>query len=233
MRKTINEKLQIIKEATTKKKIKMLSLKHGVSVKTIRTWLKQSKPEVCISGKDSINKGDIKESPVLNSRPFSCIVLKISGITVPAKINGGVKIFRYLIKDRNYGFVFAAYSLENNRSRIDTFAETVVRELKKTGYSVEKILTDKTVQLCDLKNVEHCVRSYSELKRHFIFSRKKNNYIKDRQKYESWSDFIFDSLSTVCKINEQNSCLNSVSGKKIITVLKSLNFKLHNDSMCM
>jgi tetratricopeptide (TPR) repeat protein len=172
-------------------------------------------------------------SDASHSKPFSCIVFKVLPISVPEKYNGNVNVFRYLIKDYNYGFMIASYSMENDARSREDFVRKVFIELKKTGYRVEKILTDKTCLFGKLINIEHQICSYGELKKHFIFSKKKNNYIKDRQKYETCGDFIFDSLSTAGKINDRILSDNSIAGKKIIKVLKSINLNLHNDSMCM
>ena len=134
MRKSINEKLHIVKQSTSPKKIKKLSIQHGVTTKTIRNWIRQAGEGKLIYNPGN---GNTNVSPKKGlgriSRPMSEFVYKVSAIDNPVKISG--RLYRHLFKDTVTGMVFCGYSDVKDESILVDFCECFISVLKKYGYT--------------------------------------------------------------------------------------------------
>ncbi|MBN2858518.1 MAG: hypothetical protein JXN63_08980 [Candidatus Delongbacteria bacterium] len=222
MRRSSESIVGIVKQATSKKKILKLSIEYGVTTKTIKKWIEKNE-----RGEFNIkqNENNSKINKVENhkkGRQFNNFYFTVTKIQDPLK-NGNGGLFRYQFKDIETGNIFCGYSREKSRDAADYFYITFRDCLQESGFKSLKISTNITIENND--QITH-KRKFSEIRSKSSFVLKKNSYIKEREKYESCTDFLFDSLATVCRHNEISiPHLNFTQKAK--KALKKINFKLH------
>lgn len=232
MRKSINEKLRIVKESTSSSKIKKLSIQHGITTKTIRNWIRQAEEGKLVYDPGTDNSIVSKKNTFYRSgKPLNNFVYKISGIGNPVKRNGC--LYRHLFKDTVTGLVFCGYSNVKDEKSISSFCENFLCELKKYGYTPKSIMTDKIPEFRGLGDTieaykgEFTQRKLSEIKPMTVFSLKRNSFMKERTKYENYSDFLFDSMATSGK-NNDIICSKRKINNEVINAVKRINYQMHS-----
>jgi len=235
MRKSAIEKLQIVKEATSKKKIKKLSIMHGITVKTIRNWISQaSEGRFVLKGRKKYNITG--EGLADRKRPFTDMIYKVVKLDLPKKDCKCKELYRHIFRDRNRGLLFCSYSSKINTAVAGEICSDLISQAAKAGYTVKKIITDKIPETETLGVIlkDHgtsIVReNFLSIRKHSLFSQKKNSYVKVRTKYEKCSDFIFDSLATVCRNNDITAG-KMKRGRNILDTVKKINGYLHSSAM--
>lgn len=235
MRKSINEKLQAVKEATSKRKIKALSVKHGVNVRTIKNWIVQAR-EGGLSGKalkEAEKISSLYKKPAVRKRPLRSIVYKIFKIELPKKNCESKELYRHVFRDKNCGFLFCSYSSRRDPAITAAMCGMLVSQASGAGYSVKEIITDKVPETEKLGEImkeygTSVVReSFSDIRKYTVFSQKKNSYLKERAKYESCGDFIFDSVATVCRNNDLTAG-NRKKCRDILVKIKNISSFMHS-----
>ena len=233
MRKTTAEKIQIIENATTDKKIKKLSIQHGITTKTIRRWMKQyANGEF---SKQEQKKPIARKVTLKKIKPFQNIVFNVIQMKTPYKGNGKNGFYRFQIKDMDYGFMFAAYSATSDRKIVGLFLTKFIESIVESGYSVKRIVTAKKIHLNGVekilsdRNIKHEFYDYNDIKKYTSLSLRKNSYMNEKTLYETKMDFLLDSAATVAKNNVIIYEKLNLKTKSIIKFLKVLNIKYHSD----
>ncbi|MGD9707543.1 MAG: hypothetical protein AB7V07_07780 [Candidatus Delongbacteria bacterium] len=235
MRKSASEKLQIVKEATSKKKIKKLSVKCGITTKTIRNWISQAAEGRLDEGKTKTHEKVI-ESTAVRKKPFRNIIYKAVKLDLPKKNCDCEELYRHIFRDKNCGFLFCSYSTRKDAALTGAMCGMFITQAAKAGYTVKEIITDRIPETEDLTEImkDYGVKlvreNFSKIKKHTVFSQKKNSYVKERTKYEKCTDFIFDSLATVCRNNE-NITGNKKKIRKMLGTIKYINWFMHSAVM--
>ncbi|MFA7123677.1 MAG: hypothetical protein WC212_06540 [Candidatus Delongbacteria bacterium] len=231
MRKSASEKLQIVKEATSKKKIKALSVKFGITTKTIRNWISQAS-EGRFSRWEIKDHSKEKESAAVRKVPFKNIIYKISKQSLPKKDCACKELYRHLFKDKNCGFIFCSYSSKKDPEVIEALCSMFINEVSRSGFKVREMITDKVPET---ENMEKPLKrlginlsrdNFSNIRKYTSFSAKKNSYMKERTRYETCGDYFFDSLATVCRNNELTAG-NKKKCTKLLGKIKSINCFMH------
>jgi hypothetical protein len=231
MRKSVAEKLKIIKQATSRKRIKNLAALHGVTTRTIKNWMIAHKngllAEKICCGNTNCEHSHVK----IRVKPLSELVLKVFELY---PIHKEKPVFRYLIKDINHGFVFCAYSPVKEKRILSQFIAQFISESKRSGLKIKRIFIDQSCDICEVdrtryKDIDFIIKNYKEIRKHLTFSLKKFTYIKERTRYDNVSDFLFDSLATASRINEMIMDRSGMKSKKFRAFVKKTNMILHSD----
>ena len=172
MRKTINEKIKIVELATSKRKIKLLSIQHGITTKTIKAWIEKYKKRE-FDPKDEKSRKDTSKSMQAVEKLFSRIVFIVTKADDPLK-NGNGGVYRHLFKDTSTGYMFCGYSKEKTIAAAAYFYRSFSGLIKKAGYKPEKVMTNADIDEKD--NIVEKMKLY-DLKKYSSFSLKKNSYI--------------------------------------------------------
>ncbi|MBN2858028.1 MAG: tetratricopeptide repeat protein [Candidatus Delongbacteria bacterium] len=234
MRKSINEKLHIVKHSTSPKKIKKLSIQHGITTKTIRSWIRQAEegklnPPVTKNGQVSV--------PVeaCGRKVLKSLVFKKESIEYPFKETNRGEISRYLFTDQDTGLEFCAYSTDRSGDCLKKFIVKITEEITLARKTVRRFITDSVSGTEEIRKllagygIELDIRKLNEIKKHLRFSLKKHNYIKEREKYENDGDFLFDSLATVSRNNEMIFEQRKFRNKALPECVKKINIMLHSE----
>jgi tetratricopeptide (TPR) repeat protein len=226
MRKTLKEKIEIVKLAKTKKLIKKLSVQHGITTKTINSWIEAYKAGT-LNGEKSMQP-DCGSKTKTASPPFSEAVFKV--ITVYSVLEDKT-VYRYMLKDINNRLMLCTYTLDNSNGYSEKVLKIFLSDLHKSGIIVKNITTDKRNHLSDMKEFKTTViyAHNDEIKKYLSFSTKNNSFIKERTRYENPDDFLFDSMATVAK-NNDIAYDNFTSSKdlKLIETVNKLNMNYHS-----
>lgn len=231
MRKSASEKLQIVKEATSKKKIKKLSVKCGITTKTIRNWISQA-AEGRFAEEKTKNFDNVKEIREITKRPFRNVIYKVVKIDLPKKSCECKELYRHIFRDKNRGFMFCSYSSKKDPEVTGAMCGLFIGQAENAGNAVKEIITDRipeTENLAEMLKgykVKLVRENFSNIKKYASFSQKKNSYIKERTKYETCGAYFFDSLATVCKNNELIAG-NKKKCKEMLGIIKSINCFMH------
>lgn len=231
MRKSVEEKLKVIKQATSRKKIKKLAIIHGVTTRTIRNWIEAYK-DGYLTEKPLIRKKDNGQDQYkVNGNPLSELVIRVSELYPLQKEK---PVFRYLIKDINHGYVFCAYSPLKEKRIMSQFLAHFISEFSRYGIKIERIFIDKSCNICEAdksryKDIEFILKNYKEIRKYLNFSLKKYTYLKERTRYENICDFLFDSLATVSLNNQIVLERSSVKSKRLRSFIKKANMTMHSD----
>ena len=235
-KKSIEEKIKIVKQATSANKIKKLSIQHGVTVKSIRSWIKKYENGELVKkiGKKVVTKKDDMQI-IRKVRPLKEIVFRIVKMENPFNGNGKKGLYRYQIKVIGHGYLFVAYFSEKNKTITNLFLERFFTEAKQTGFLVKKIITDNKFQIDDIESllkkykIKLIQKNQSFLRKYSNFILRMNSFMKERTSYEKVKDYLFDSLASVSSHNELILGMNKVKSKKVINFIKNLNTKYHSD----
>ncbi|HQO09856.1 MAG TPA: helix-turn-helix domain-containing protein [Clostridiales bacterium] len=226
MTRSLIEKLEIVKQAKSKKLIKKLAIQHGITEKTIKNWIALYKAGELNGKKDPDPKSPQKSKKI--SGPFSESVYKVSLVYSVLKDQ---TVYRHLLKDINRGFILCAYSSDNSNGYFKEILNLFLSDLKKSGITVKKIITDKRNHVSDLKStgtILTCVNNTS-IKKHLTFTTKHNSFMKERTKYENNNEFLFDSMATTAKNNHTAlEKYKAVKSSKCFESVKKLNIKYHS-----
>ncbi len=235
MRKSIDTKLKVVKKATSPKKIRKMSLQYGVTVKTIKNWIRQAAEGRFSQQKNKKIACNKKNAAAERTRPLRHFVYKAIAHPLHNNECECKELFRHIFRDKDYGYIFCSYSLCYDNETAVRVCSSFVSELAASGYKVKSITTDK------VKETEFIERSlsepgvkvtrmnFAEIKKFTVFSPKKNSYIKERSKYESCGDFLVDSLATVCRNNELLHLTARAGAKKrALEASKMINTNLHS-----
>ena len=121
MRKSVSEKIKIVKQATTDKKIKKLAIQHGVTTKTIKKWKRLHNVGLLEQNSNNSKNEFTKKS----LRPFENSAFTIVEIDSPYKGNGQ-SVFRFQLKDIDNGFILAGYYSSDSRHNIRSFMNSII-----------------------------------------------------------------------------------------------------------
>ncbi|HQO09857.1 MAG TPA: helix-turn-helix domain-containing protein [Clostridiales bacterium] len=231
MRKSVEEKLKVIKQATSRKKIKKLAEIHGITPRTIRNWINSQKNGLLSKNKSQKKKEDGNDNYKANGSPLSELVLKVSELYPLQKEK---PVFRYLIKDINHGFVFCAYSPVKEKRILSQFIAQFISDCKRSGIRIKRLFIDKSCEIFDVdrsryKDIEFILKHYKEIRKYVNFSLKKYNYLKERTRYENICDFLFDSLATVSLNNQIILERSALKSNKFKSFIKKVNMTMHSD----
>ncbi|MDD3044830.1 MAG: helix-turn-helix domain containing protein [Candidatus Delongbacteria bacterium] len=239
MRKSVEEKLKIVKSATSRKRIRKLADKHQVTKRTIRNWIKaKSEGKLIVVEKQ---KSQVKPFLMIKSKPLSELVLKISELHSVFKYRS---IFRYLIKDKNYGFILCSYSSERSYIQLGTIILDLINKANESKIKISKIITDSTCIIDDLealkcKNIIFEKKTHKQIKKYLNFALKKNSYLRNRTYYDNKSEFLNDSLKTVKKHNtalfrgfkmRKNKYINLIQNFNEMQHVNNINGRAENNS---
>lgn len=235
-RKSIEEKLAIVKSAKSKTKIKKLSIQLSITTKTIKKWISQY--ENGELGYDIAHKNSsCKPHNVFDHskiKSFNNIVFNITKLPPPFKNHIKGRFFRFQIKDIDHNFIFSSYSTSIEEDVIRKFLDIFIQMILQSGYSIKKLITNKkslivySKKIFEKYNIKLELSKHTDIKKHQRFSLRKNSYIKNRTIYENHNDFLFDSLATVSKNNniiiEEKNCKHT----NLICFLNKMNILLHS-----
>jgi len=227
MRKSVREKIEIAKKASSDKLIKKLAIQHGITTKTIRSWVELYK------------KGSLSE-PVKRNKKVYLVKLKgktgifseaVFKATAVYSVLEGRTVYRYLFKDIAGGIFLCAYSDDNSVKRSEKILTTIISLLNGSGIFTGRILTD--VKFTDkfkskIKEADITQVKNTEIKRYIAFSSKSNSFMKERTRYEKENDFLFDSCATTAKNNDILFQKLPVNNKELIEAVKKVTIILHS-----
>jgi tetratricopeptide (TPR) repeat protein len=226
MTRSLIEKLEIVKQAKSKKLIKKLAIQHGITEKTIKNWIALYKAGELNGKKDPDPKSPQKSKKI--SGPFSESVYKVTPVYSVLKDQ---TVYRHLLKDINRGFILCAYSSDNSNGYFKEILNLFLSDLKKSGITVKKIITDKRNHVSDLKSTGTILTyvNNTSIKKHLTFTTKHNSFMKERTKYENNNEFLFDSMATTAKNNHTAlEKYKAVNNHKWFQAVKKLNIKCHS-----
>jgi pentatricopeptide repeat protein len=234
MRRSINEKLHILKQSKSKKKIKKLALQYGITTKTINNWQKALEEGRLKPVKAPDNGETVSSSAAGSKRKILREFVFKSEKTEPQVYNGCGSIYRYLFSDTNTGFVFCAYSARKDRISVENAARAFLERLTAGGRRAASISADSDPDLTGLKKLlgsygtAFSVRKLNEIKKHLRFPLKKYSYIYERAKYESLKDFLFDSLATVSRHNDALFQKGGYRSRELLGLINEINIAFHS-----
>ncbi|HXK50437.1 MAG TPA: helix-turn-helix domain-containing protein [Clostridiales bacterium] len=227
MRKSVEEKLKIIRSATSRKKIRKLAEKYNITTRTIKNWIKAAQEGKLVVDK----KNDVPEKNVIKikTKPLSELVLKIIEVHSTFKYRS---IFRYLIKDMNYGFIICAYYPEKSNRCLNAVLNELLNEAEESKIKIRVVYTDTTCHKNDFsalkgRRIIHEQKTHKYLKKYLNFTLKKHSCLRDRTYYESKADFMNDSKITVNNHNQVLFKKYKMRRNKYRNIIQNFNEKLH------
>ncbi len=233
MRRSVEEKLHILSQATSRKKIKKLALQYGITTKTIRNWqnaLKEGRLGTVKAG--VVTKTKSAAFGGVSKKLLSNFAFRYEKIPCPVTSNGK-DIYRYLFTDIDRGYIFSGFSTVRDKTTTIHTLKKFIELVTQGGKCVRNIVTcndpdqDEFKQTVSGYGAVLTVRTLNEIRKHLKFSLKKENYIYERAKYENKKDFLTDSLATVCKNNDNIFEIGRCRDKSVLALVKKINAILH------
>ena len=232
MHRSVEEKLRILKQASSKRKIKKLALQYGISTKTIRNWQKaQEEGKLCKAKKCS---GAAKKTYPSGRKKRVLSNFAFRSENVPYPVNGnGKDIYRYLFTDIDRGFIFCAYSAFRDTTISKKAVKKFIELITQGGKCVRNLSTlndpdqDAFKDLLSGYGAVLTVRRLSEIRKYLKFSLKKESYIYEKAKYENKKEFLTDSLATLCKNNDIIFEKSRCRDRATLALVKKVNTMLH------